>query len=135
MQIYINPLPPNKSKGKSTTAMYSMQHNLTKDFQCGIRSCPPIQNDDILPCFLFPSFFYGKRDDSRGRENGREKEEGEGRREEVGEGEGAKWREGSPSSNNSTLPSSSLRFLLFLLSHPLSMCLACPPLPSDYTVL
>ena len=59
MQIYINPLPPKKSKGKSTTAMYSMQHNLTKDFQCGIRSCPPIQNDDILPYFLSPSFFYG----------------------------------------------------------------------------
>ena len=36
-----------------------MQHNLTKDFQCGIRSCPPIQNDDILPYFLSPSFFYG----------------------------------------------------------------------------
>ena len=59
--IYINPLPhpPNKSKGKCTTAMYTMLHNHTKDFQCGIRSCPPIQNADILPCFLSPYFFYG----------------------------------------------------------------------------
>ena len=35
-----------------------MLHNHTKDFQCGIRSCPPIQNPDILPCFLSPYFFY-----------------------------------------------------------------------------
>ena len=38
--------------------MYTMLHNHTKDFQCGIRSCPPIQNADILPCFLSPYFFY-----------------------------------------------------------------------------
>ena len=36
-----------------------MLHNHTKDFQCGIRSCSQIQNDDFLPCFLSPSFFYG----------------------------------------------------------------------------
>ena len=54
---YIKPLP-NKSEGK----MYSSYvHNATqshKNFQCGIRSCPPFQNDDILPWFLSPSFFY-----------------------------------------------------------------------------
>ena len=52
------PTPPNKSKGKCTTAMYTMLHNHTKYFQCGIRSCPPIQNADILLCFLSPYFFY-----------------------------------------------------------------------------
>ena len=35
-----------------------MLHNHTKDFQCGIPSCPPIKNADILPCFLSPYFFY-----------------------------------------------------------------------------
>ena len=36
-------------------------HNATQSHQnsqCGNRSCPPFQNDDILPCFLSPSFFY-----------------------------------------------------------------------------
>ena len=55
---YIKP-PPNKSEGK----MYnSYVHNATQsqqNSQCCIRSCPPFQNNDILPWFLSPSFFYG----------------------------------------------------------------------------
>ena len=37
-----------------------MLHFHTKISKCGIRSWPPIQNDDILPCFLFQSFFYAQ---------------------------------------------------------------------------
>ena len=51
--------PPTKVKGKCTTPMYIMLHFHTKISKCGPQSWPPIQNNDILPCFLFQSFFYG----------------------------------------------------------------------------
>ena len=35
-----------------------MLHIHTQNSLCGIRSCPPIQNDDSLSCFLYWSFFY-----------------------------------------------------------------------------
>ena len=50
--------PPNKSKGKSTTAVYTISHIQTKNSQRSIQSCPPNRNDDCLPCFLYKSFFY-----------------------------------------------------------------------------
>ena len=49
---YINPPPQQK---------WRYVHNAARSHQnsqCGIRSCPPFQNDDILPWFLSPSFFY-----------------------------------------------------------------------------
>ena len=61
IQIFIKNQPPphpNKSKGKSTSAVYTIPHIQTKNSQCGIRSCPPNKKDDCLPCFLYKSFFY-----------------------------------------------------------------------------
>ena len=60
---YIKPPPPTKVKGKCTTAMYCTVHNAAQthqNYQCGIQSCPPFQNNNILPCFLSPSFFYAQ---------------------------------------------------------------------------
>ena len=57
-QIYIK-CHPNKSKEKLCYSyVYNAIHIHTKNSQCGIRYCPPIQNDDSLPCFLYWSFFY-----------------------------------------------------------------------------